>query len=127
MLEWQCNAVRDFEHADVNDRFVTFLGAPAKSIADETPVLIPNRSYTMLITIKTALSALLVVGLASTAMASDSSESQGRQAYPFISQAAHNSIPASAYAYAPANDIAKAITAAEQRQFARSTEAALSQ
>lgn len=81
----------------------------------------------MLTKFKIALSALLVVGFASNAMASDSSEAQGRQAYPFAAQAVRHSAPASAYAYAPSKGTVKAITGTEQRQFTRATEAALSQ
>lgn len=80
----------------------------------------------MLTKTKIVLSALLVAGFASAAMASDASESQGRQTYTFVAQTAP-SAAASAYAYAPANGAVKSFTAAEQVQFDRASQAALSQ
>lgn len=78
----------------------------------------------MLTKTKIALSALLVVGFASAAMASDASESAS-QTYSFTAQTARHSAGASSYAYAPANATVKAFGAAERAQFARATEAGL--
>lgn len=75
----------------------------------------------MLTKTKIVLSALLVAGFASAAMASDSSEVTNNQAYPFVAQTAG----ASAYAFAGTNGIVKPFTAAERAQFDRATEAAL--
>lgn len=80
----------------------------------------------MLTTTKIALSALLVVGFASAAMASDASEAAGRQTYSFAAPTEQHSAGALTYAYAPAKATVKAFSAAERAQFARATEAGLS-
>ncbi len=80
----------------------------------------------MLTKTKIALSALLVVGFASAAMASDASEAAGRQTYSFAAPTVKHSAGALTYAYAPANATVKAFSATERAQFARATEAGLS-
>ncbi|MDI1343473.1 MAG: hypothetical protein PSV22_05140 [Pseudolabrys sp.] len=78
----------------------------------------------MLTKTKIALSALLVVGFASAAMASDASEAAG-QTYSFAASTARHSAGALTYAYAPAKATVKAFSATERAQFARATEAGL--
>ncbi len=75
---------------------------------------------------KIALSALLVVGFASAAMASDSSETQGRQTYSFAAPTVQESAGALAYASAPTQATVKAFNAAKRAQFARASEVAMS-
>jgi hypothetical protein len=78
----------------------------------------------MLTKTKIVLSVLLVAGFASAAVASDSSEVQSRQAYPFLERAMRP-VNTSAYAYAPAKRTVKPFTAAERAQFDRASAAAL--
>jgi len=73
----------------------------------------------MLTKTKIVLSALLVVGFASAAMASDADDSSGRQVYPSLAQTAQQ--PAGIFAFASANGTAKPFTVAEQAMFDRAT------
>ncbi len=78
----------------------------------------------MLTKTKIVLSALLVVGFASAALASDASEAASAQRSLFVQQTAKQ--PAGTRAYAAANGAVKPFTATERAQFERLSQPALS-
>ncbi len=77
----------------------------------------------MLTKTKIVLSALLVVGFASAAMASDASEAASSQGSLSLAQAAQQ--PAGIFAFASANGVVKPVTVAEQATFDRTSNGAV--
>jgi hypothetical protein len=73
----------------------------------------------MLIKTKIALSALLVVGFASAALANLAPENKIGDRYPLLEQAVQTQPAAAAFAYAAAGHSAKLYTTEEQSLFSR--------
>lgn len=74
----------------------------------------------MLAKTKLVLSGVLVLGLASAAMAQEAVNKSSEQ-YPFFAHNVQQVSAASAYAYAPARHSVKTFTAAERELFKRAT------
>jgi len=104
--------------------FVTVPGETDEPSRDEPKyVLIANGSIAMMSKTKIVLSALLVTGFTSAALATEDPESKLSDRYPFLEQTAQQESTLEAFAYAPVGGALNGFSAAEKALFDRADEA----